>query len=73
MDSFRGRAAPLAGALVVCLGGWAWALAATSMTAVRAADARALGGEHTADMPGHDELTLVSCRDGLRETKSAKS
>ena len=42
------------------LGSLAWALAATSMTAVHAAEARALGPGHTAEMPGEDELALVA-------------
>ncbi len=53
--------APVAGgAVVVVLGSWAWALAATSMGAVQAAEARALGPGHTPDMPGQDELALVA-------------
>lgn len=48
------------GGAVVVLGAWAWALAATSMAAVQAAEARALGPGHTADMPGEDELALVA-------------
>lgn len=60
VDTVRGRAATLVGAAVVCLGAWAWALAATSMAAVRAAEARALGDGHTAEMPGQDELALVA-------------
>lgn len=42
------------------LGSVAWALAATSMTAVHAAEARALGPGHTAEMPGEDELALLA-------------
>lgn len=42
------------------LGCVAWALAATSMTAVHAAEARALGPGHTPEMPGEDELALVA-------------
>lgn len=60
MDTRRGRAATCYGAAIVGLGSVAWALAATSMTAVHAAEARALGPGHTADMPGEDELALVA-------------
>jgi hypothetical protein len=44
----------------VALGCVAWALAATSMTAVHAAEARALGPGHTPEMPGEDELALLA-------------
>lgn len=60
MDTRRGRAATCSGAVIVCLGSVAWAFAATSMTAVHAAEARALGPGHTAEMPGEDELALVA-------------
>ena len=42
------------------LGSFAWALAATSMAAVHAAEARALGPGHTPEMPGEDELALLA-------------
>lgn len=42
------------------LGAVAWALAATSMGAVHAAEVRALGSGHTAEMPGEGELALVA-------------
>ncbi|TNM64118.1 hypothetical protein FHN55_14920 [Streptomyces sp. NP160] len=58
MDTVRGCAATLGGTAVVRLGSWAWALAATSVPAVRAAEARALGDGHIAEVPGLDELAL---------------
>ncbi|WP_432538016.1 hypothetical protein [Kineococcus arenarius] len=54
------RATACVGAGIVLLGAVAWALAATSMTAVQAAEARALGSGHTAEMPGEDELALLA-------------
>ncbi|MEH3078334.1 MAG: hypothetical protein PGN11_17000, partial [Quadrisphaera sp.] len=60
MDTLRGWAATVSGAVLLCAGSWSWALAATSMSAVHAAEARALGDGHTAEMPGQDELALVA-------------
>ena len=60
MGHLRGRAAAAAGAVVAAAGSAAWALASTSMAAVQAAEARALGPGHTAEMPGEDELALVA-------------
>lgn len=60
MNTRSGRGARGVGAVVICLGSIAWALAATSMAAVQAAEARALGPGHTAEMPGEDELALVA-------------
>ncbi|WP_432494320.1 hypothetical protein [Kineococcus auxinigenes] len=48
------------GAAALAGGAWAWALAATAMSAVHAAEARALGPGHTPDMPGEDELALAA-------------
>ncbi|WP_337062546.1 hypothetical protein [Kineococcus sp. G2] len=41
-------------------GALSWALTATAMSAVHAAEARALGPGHTPEMPGEDELALVA-------------
>ncbi|MCI2239850.1 hypothetical protein MO973_37195 [Paenibacillus sp. TRM 82003] len=41
-------------------GAVSWALAATAMSAVHAAEARALGPGHTAQVPGEDELALIA-------------
>lgn len=60
MDALRRRAAAAAGAVVAAAGSASWALAATSMSAVRAAEDRALGPGHTAEMPGAGELQLVA-------------
>jgi len=60
VDALRDRVAPAAGALVAAAGAASWALAATSMAAVQAAEARALGPGHTAEVPGEDELALVA-------------
>ncbi len=60
MNTRPGRGARCVGAAIICLGSIAWALAATSMAAVQAAEARALGPGHTAEMPGEDELALVA-------------
>ena len=60
MDALRGRVAAAAGAVVAAVGSTSWALAATSMAAVQAAEARALGPGHTAEVPGEDELALVA-------------
>lgn len=48
------------GVAAAALGVLAWALAATSMGDVQAAEAALLGPGHTPDLPGEDELALVA-------------
>jgi len=60
MNTRSGRGAVGVGAVIISLGSIAWALAATSMAAVHAAEARALGPGHTAAMPGENELALLA-------------
>ncbi|WP_432522757.1 hypothetical protein [Kineococcus sp. SYSU DK006] len=56
----RGRAAAVLGAGAAVLGALSWGFAVTSMSAVQAAEARALGPGHTSAVPGEDELALVA-------------